>query len=57
VGTHIDPKTTSDNFIINRYNPTSLYSGNVIYDEFITEDRKWTSAEIKNKYSYYKGFF
>jgi hypothetical protein len=57
VGTHIDPKTTSDNFIINRYSTNSPYSGNVIYDEFITEDRKWTSAEIKNKYSYYKGFF
>ena len=26
-------------------------------DEIIIENREWSQTEIKNKYSYYRGFF
>lgn len=53
---HINPATSTDNYIINSYN-LNYMMGNTSYDEYIIDQKKWEPSEVKNKYSYYKGFF
>lgn len=58
-GIHSNPTTSSEYFMLNRYNyaDAGYIMGNVKYDEFKVEQRKWIASEVKNQYSFYKGFF